>query len=191
MLIDSMGEGAAHLHPVPFAYDASQPMNIGRFERIDYGVMIPPENTVHLLAANNIEAFDERAWDAEPARVLDYFLLGFPEDLNQLRGDRVNFRASMFRVEGYAQRPEDFPEEDPAVYFYGRVIENPVGNVRGCSGGPIVALSAPDNQGRSTYHLVALQSTAMGRDIKGMLMQPLGQLVRDCQRGVYDKQDDS
>lgn len=63
--------------------------------------------------------FDEHAWDAEPAIVLDYFLLGFPEDLNQLRGNLVNFRASMFRVARYAERPDDFPEEDPAIYFYG------------------------------------------------------------------------
>ena len=143
MLIDSLGEGAEHLHPVPFAYDAAYPINIGRFERIDYGVMVLPENTCRLLEANNISAFDEHAWDAEPAIVLDYFLLGFPEDLNQLRGNLVNFRASMFRVARYAERPDDFPEEDPAIYFYGRVIENPVGNVRGCSGGPIVLATLP------------------------------------------------
>jgi hypothetical protein len=189
-LIDSMGEGAAHLHPLPFAYDAAHPMNIGRLERIDYGVLIPPENTCQLLARNNIEPFDESAWEAEPARVLDYFLLGFPEDLNRLQGERVNFRASMFRVAKYDERPEDFPEEDPAIYWYGRVFENPLGSVRGCSGGPIVALSHPNDQGVSTYHLIALQSTAMGRDIKGMLMQPLGQLVRACQAGTFNNQDD-
>jgi len=190
MLIDSMGEGAAHFHPLPFAYYAAHPMNIGRFERIDYGVLIPPDNTCRLLTANNVKPFDEKAWDAEPERVLDYLLLGFPGQLNQLQGDRVNFRASMFRVARYAERPEDFPVEDPAVFFYGRVFENPLGNLKGCSGGPIVALSQPNAEGRSTYHLIALQSTAIGCDIKGMLMPPLGQLVRECHAGMYDIEDE-
>ena len=189
MLIDGMGEGAAHFHPLPFAYDAAHPTNIGRFERIDYGVLIPPANTCRLLTANNVEPFDENAWAAEPEPVLDYFLLGFPERLNQPQGERVNFRASMFRVARYAERPEDFPAEAPEIFFYGHVIENPLGSVRGCSGGPIVALSHPNAEGTTTYHLVALQSTAIGRDIKGMLMAPLGQLVRECRAGVEDDEE--
>jgi hypothetical protein len=190
-LIDSMGEGATHFHPVPFDYDAASPMNIGRFENIDYGVLFPPDNTRRLLMANNVEPFDENSWDAAPQLLADYFLLGFPVTLNQLQGNRVNFRASMFRIARYAERPDEFPLEDPAIFFYGRVVENPLDNVKGCSGGPIVGLSPPNAQGTSTYHLLALQSTAIGRDIKGMLMAPLGQLVREVLAGIHSKAEGS
>jgi hypothetical protein len=184
LLIDCMGEGAAHQQPVPFAYDVAHPMHIGVNESIDYGVMIPPENTCRLLSAN-IEPFNEDAWDAEPREVQNYFLLGFPAVLNALQGNLVTLRASMFRVARYAGRPEDFPEADPPIYFYGRVIEHPLESLKGCSGGPIVSLSYPDREGKARYHLVAMQVTTMGSDIKGMLMPPLGELVRDCLRGRY------
>ena len=186
-LIDSMGEGAAYNHPVPFAYDEAYPMHIGRNEDIDYGVLIPPENTCQLLSANNIVPFDEDAWDAEPDCVQNYFLLGFPAELNRLQGNRVNIRASMFRVARYAERPEDFPETDAALYFYGRVIEQPLDNLKGCSGGPIVAMSYPDAEGTAKYHLVAMQVSTMGSDIKGMLMPPLGALVRTLVHGRGDQ----
>jgi hypothetical protein len=186
LLIDFMGEGATHQQPVPFAYDDAHPMHIGVNESIDYGVLIPPENTCRLLSANNIEPFDEDAWDAETGEVQDYFLLGFPAVLNALQGNRVALRASMFRVARYAERPEDFPETYPPIYFYGHVIEHPLDNLKGCSGGPIVSLSHPDREGKARYHLVAMQVTTIGSDIKGMLMPPLGELVRDFLRGRYE-----
>jgi len=139
-----------------------------------------------LLAANNILPFDEDSWDAEPGEIKDYFLLGFPAQLNVLKGNRFPLRASMFRVSRYAERPEDFPEDDPSIYFYGHAIEHPLDNLRGCSGGPIVSLSPADGEGTARYHLVAMQVTTMGRDIKGMLMPPLGQLVRDLLRQKYE-----
>jgi hypothetical protein len=186
LLVDSMGEGASYYQPIPFAYDDAHPMSIGITEEIDYGVLLPSENTCQLLSANGIVPLDEQAWDAEPSEVKDYFLLGFPEQLNAYQGNLVTVRASMFRLERHAERPEDFPEADPAIYFYGRVIENPLNNVRGCSGGPIVALTRPDREGTALYNLVALRSTAIGRDIKGMLMPPLGELVRDFLRGPIE-----
>jgi hypothetical protein len=177
-LVDFMGEGATYQHPIPFDYDGASPMHIGVRENIDYGVLVPHVNTCQLLSANNVEPFDERMWDTEPSSVQNYFLLGFPAELNQLKGNQVNINASMFRLTRYAERPEDFPSEDPPIYFYGRVIEQPLGSLKGCSGGPIVALSPPNAEGQSTYHLVAMQVTTMGLDIKGMLMPPLGGLVR-------------
>jgi hypothetical protein len=178
-LIDYMGEDAPHQHPVPFPYEDALPMHIGARDNIDYGVLFPPQNTCHLLSANNVVPFDEDAWDAEPSEVQDYFLLGFPAELNALHGNLVNVHASMFRLTRYAERPEDFPAAPEELYFYGRVVEQPLNNLKGCSGGPIIALSLPDAGGTATYHLVALQSTSMGDDIKGMLMPPLGRLIRD------------
>jgi hypothetical protein len=186
LLIDSMGEGAAYYQPIPFAYDDAHPMPMGITEDIDYGVLLPTENSCQLLSANGIVPLDEQAWDTEPSEVRNYFLLGFPEQLNAYRGNLVTVRASMFRLERYAERPEDFPEADPAIYFYGRIIENPLNNVRGCSGGPILALTPPNSEGTALYHLVALQSTAIGRDIKGMLMPPLGELLRDLLSGQLE-----
>jgi hypothetical protein len=178
-LVDFMGEGATYEHPIPFDYDGASPMHIGVRENIDYGVLIPQLNTCQLLSANNIEPFDERMWDTDPASVQNYFLLGFPAEVNRLKGNLVNINASMFRLTRYAERPEDFPCEDPPIYFYGRVIEQPLDSLKGCSGGPIVALSPANAEGQSTYHLVAMQVTTMGLDIKGMLMPPLGGLVRE------------
>jgi hypothetical protein len=178
-LVDFMGEGATYQHPLPFDYDGASPMHIGVRENIDYGVLVPQINTCQLLSANSVEPFDERMWDTEPAAAQNYFLLGFPAELNQLKGNEVSINASMFRLTRYAQRPEDFPDEDPPIYFYGRVIEQPLDSLKGCSGGPIVALSPPNAGGQSTYHLVAMQVTTMGSDIKGMLMPPLGGLVRE------------
>jgi hypothetical protein len=179
-LIDCMGEGAEHVEPVPLSYDDASPLPLGIREHIDYGVLFPPDNACHLLAANNLVPFDEDAWNEEPGEARDYFLLGFPDQLNAYRGNLINVRASMMRLRRYAERPEDFPEEDPpGMFFYGRAIEQPLNSLRGFSGGPIVSMSHPDQDGTAHYYLVALQSTSMGDDVKGMLMRPLGELVRE------------
>lgn len=177
-----MGENAVWAHPVPFAYDAAHPMNLGVKEDIDYGVLFPPLNTCRLLQANNVEPFDESSWDAQPAQVQDYFMLGFPAELNVYQGNLVNVKASMFRLTRYAERPEDFPATEEQLYFYGHIIEHPLNSLKGVSGGPIVTLTPPDEHGISHYYLVAMQSTRMGSDIKGMLMPPLGAFIRDLIR---------
>jgi hypothetical protein len=123
--------------------------------------------------------FDEDAWDAEPDRVNGLLPVRFPAELNQLQDNRVNIRASMFRVTRYAERPEDFPEAEPDIYFYGRVIEQPLDNLRGWSGGPILALGHPDAEGEATYHLVAMQVSTLGNYIKGMLMQTVGEQIEE------------
>jgi hypothetical protein len=179
LLFDCMGENAVWAHPVPFAYDSAYPMNIGVKEDVDYGVLFPPLNTCRLLQANKVVPFDESSWDAEPVQVQDYFLLGFPAELNVYNGNLVNVKASMFRLTRYAERPEEFPETDEQLYFYGRVIEHPLDSLKGVSGGPIVALTPADELGSARYYLVAMQSTRMGSDIKGMLMPPLGAFIRD------------
>jgi hypothetical protein len=138
LLIDSMGEGAAYYQPIPFAYDDAHPMPIGVTENIDYGVLLPRENTCQLLSANGIVPLDEQAWDAEPSEVKDYYLLGFPEQLNAYQGN------------------------------------------------PIVALTPPNSEGTALYNLVASQRPAIGRDIKGMLMPPLGELLRDLLKGQIE-----
>jgi len=81
---------------------------------------------------------DEQAWDAEPSEVKDYYLLGFPEQLNAYQGN------------------------------------------------PIVALTPPNSEGTALYNLVASQRPAIGRDIKGMLMPPLGELLRDLLKGQIE-----
>lgn len=179
LLFDCMGEDAVWAHPVPFPYDAAYPMNIGVNENIDYGVLFPPQNTCHLLQANNVVPFDETYWDAEPAEVEDYFMLGFPAELNVYKGNLVNVKASMFRLTKHAERPEGFPETDEPFYFYGHVIEHPLNSLKGVSGGPIIALTPTDEHGTASYYLVAMQSTRIGSDIKGMLMPPLGVFIRD------------
>lgn len=121
LLFDSMGEGATfHEPPLPLPYDAALPMHIGARDEFDYGVIFPSGNTCRLLAANRIRPFDEEAWDAELGEVEDYFIVGFPAELNQLQGNRVNLNASMLRLSRYQERPEDFPETDTDVFFYGR-----------------------------------------------------------------------
>jgi hypothetical protein len=185
LLIDSLGEGAQHFQPVPINYDDAQPTHIGINESIDYGILVLNVNICRLLAANNIQPFDERAWDAEPAGPQEYFLVGFPAQVNQLQGNRVTFNASMFRLERYAERPDDFPPTDLPLYFYGRAIAHPLDSLCGCSGGPILAFAPPDQEGHSRVHLIAMQVSTLGEHIKGMLMPPLGDLVRDILNGRY------
>jgi hypothetical protein len=179
LLVDCMGEGARFENQIPLSYDDMNPLNLGKHESIDYGFVVPPLNTCRLLQANNIEPLSERAWAHELPEVKDYYLLGFPGPANIYSGNLINVKASMFRLSRYAERPEDFPDPVAPLFFYGRVIENPLGTVAGCSGGPIVAVSDVDPDGNITYTLEALQSKQMGQDIKGMLMRPLGELIRD------------
>ncbi len=185
LLVDSMGEGARFQNQIPLAYDDMTPLNIGTHESVDYGFVIPHLNTCRLLQANKIVPLSESAWGDKLPEVSDHFLLGFPSPANVYAGNRIDVRASMFRVSKYAERPEDFPDPVAPLFFYGRVIENPLRTVAGCSGGPIFAVSAVDADGDITYTFEALQSTEIGQDIKGMLMRPLGELIRD----IFDRRD--
>jgi len=183
LLVDSLGEGAQFGNQIPLPYDDVHPLHLGTDPSIDYGWVVPTVNTCRLLAANRITPFTEVAWANDPPVGCEYYLLGFPGKTNVYRGNWITVNASMFRLRRYAERPDDFPETNVQLFFYGRVIENPLGSVAGCSGGPIVSVVGPDAEGNVTYNLVALQSTQMGQDIKGMLMRPLGQPFGDVITG--------
>jgi hypothetical protein len=74
-----------------------RPLPLGVREHLDYGVLFPPDSACQLLVANDLASFDEDAWNEGPGEARDYFLLGFPDQLNEYRGNLINVRTSTMR----------------------------------------------------------------------------------------------
>ena len=107
VLLDCLGVNAKHLEPVPFDYDAANPLPICHDKAWDYGAMFLSDNTCMLLKANGVTPFDEQWWIGEPDDVEAYFLLGAPAEITTASVAGVKLGAAMARV-------------SPAILFDGR-----------------------------------------------------------------------
>lgn len=183
-LLDGLSPRAVHKQAVPFPYDSASPMNIGCTEAHDYGVLILPHNTCALLEANGVVPFDERWWEEEPADVAAFFLLGIPNALTKASTTQVELAATKARLEKLSERPEGFVETD-APMFYGRLLDNPFPSLRGFSGSPIISVSPPHRSEQARYWLHAMQVSALGDQVSGMLMPPLGRLLAEMADGKH------
>jgi len=184
-LLDSFGTDARFKdHPVPFDYDESEPTPLGIHPTWDYGVLFISDNTRAQLEANSVVPFTEAFWQPLTDKIETYRLIGIPEVLIEAKtSDRFTFNPLSARVEKIDERPEGF-EETNAPMFYGRLPTNPLPSLKGLSGGPILAFAHVDGELR--YWLHAMQVSALGDYISGMLMQPLGRFLQEICEGKHD-----
>jgi len=178
-LLDSLNPKAQFDGGLPFDYDGAHPLMLGKHYTWDYGILFLADNTRQLLAANRVVPFDERWWASEPDQVASYYLIGIPEELTQTSPTKVTVGVSMARLEKVDTRPEGFPDTE-APMFYGRLLENPLSSLKGFSGSPIMSFGVVDGQAR--YWLHAMQVSALrGKYVSGMVVRPLGELLRQIQ----------
>jgi hypothetical protein len=184
-LVDSLGTNARFIgHAVPFDYDGSDPQMLGRHHTYDFGILILADNTRAQLAANDCVPFDESFWAPATEPIEDYQLVGLPEELTfETAPNRITMSPMAMRVAKVDERPEGF-EPTTAEMFYGRLPTRPLASLRGMSGGPILALGREEG-GERRYWLHAMQVSTWEEYVSGMVMSPLGQLLREICEGRH------
>jgi hypothetical protein len=156
-LIDSLGLGAKHLEPIPFAYKNSFPTCLSDDFAFDYGVMILSPYYKPLLKANNMQALDEEVWKLQPSNIDFYMLLGIPGELVKVDSENIEIGSTLHKVERLYEKPEGFTQVN-APLFYGRIVlPEEMTSLKGMSGGPILAFHH-NEKGELRYWLIALQS---------------------------------
>lgn len=156
-LIDSLGLGATHPEPIPFAYRDSHAVCLSDDHAFDYGVMALSTYYKQLLKANKVQALNEKVWKHQPVDVDFYRLLGMPGELVKVNSESVEIAPTLLTVEPIDHKPEGFTEVD-APLFYGRIILGEgMHSIKGMSGGPVFAFRK-NEKGELRYWLIALQS---------------------------------
>jgi hypothetical protein len=175
-LLDSMGPNPRFEGPVPFNWDDANPISDRKHPDHDYGILTSHPLLRRVLEENGVIAFTEAFWDHGIEEFETYHLIGIPEQwLIPTGRGRMNITTMIARLERTCQG--DFPDTD-APMFYGRLRQDPLTDLCGMSGGPILGFKTAEN-GSQHYFLVAMQSSKLGgdRDISGMLMAPLARLI--------------
>lgn len=156
-LIDSLGLGAKHPEPIPFAYQESHPICLSDDYAFDYGIMILSTYYKQLLQINNIQALNEEVWKKQPAKVDFYTLLGIPSELVKVNSESVEIAPTLHSIEPVNQRPEGFTEVDVDLFYGCIVLGEGMTSIKGMSGGPIFAFHK-NEKCELRYWLTALQS---------------------------------
>jgi hypothetical protein len=182
-LVDNMGDGARHMDPIPFDYDAARPTPIHDAKwDIDYGLIFVSPLYRKAMETNGVEALSEKYWDVGELPYVSFRLLGIPAELTQNRDDSVYASVTLHPVERLAERPGGFEATD-APTFWGRIsLPQEVGDIRGTSGGPIFGFAKICAETR--YFLVAVQSgwVKPHRTVRACLARPFGQLISEVLR---------
>ncbi len=166
VLNDSFAGDIKGWKPIPFAYWEYD--RIGCYEKaheIDLCAFKLGDGLRKLLDANGVIALSKLRWEPQDLSRFDAFiLLGLPSELEQTNvtpengGYRVRSKPTPAAV--YVERVADISAEclTPEPRFVGRVGRE-AGDVRGMSGGPILAKSLGD----AKHYLVAVQSSWLKR----------------------------
>lgn len=185
-LLDCLGVNAKHQEPVPFDYDAANPMPICPDEAWDYGAMFLSDNTCMLLRANGVTPFDEQWWIGEPDHVDAFFLFGAPAEITTASVEGVKLGAVMARVAPLTKRPDGFCETN-APMFYGELLKNPLSSLKGMSGGPILSFKNDSAGGAGHYWLHAMQVSQVrgSKYISGIRIGPLAEFLKEVAEGKH------
>ena len=156
-LIDSLGQGAKHLDPIPFTYRMANPIQLSDDYAFDYGFIPISLYYRGLLEKNNVAPLTEAVWKFQPNSVIYYLLMGIPGELVKVNPDEIAMTPTLLHVEPVSEKPDGFTDVD-APLFYGRIIlDDSIQSIKGMSGGPIFAFQKYEN-GDVKYFLTALQS---------------------------------
>ena len=156
-LIDSLGLGATHQEPIPFAYKEAHPACLSDDYAFDYGVMVLSPYYRRLLEVNKVQALNELVWRNEPVKVDFYILLGIPMESVKVDASSIEIAPTLLTVEPISEKPKGFAEVD-APLFYGRIVLGErLRSIEGMSGGPLFAFHKNES-GELRYWLTALQS---------------------------------
>ena len=156
-LIDALGLGAKHFHPIPFVYKDANPTCISDEFDFDYGFIEISPYYQQLLLENNVEPLNEDVWKKQPKKVDFYALLGIPAELVKVNSKSIELNPTIFTIEQIHEKPEGFIDTKIPL-FYGRIgLGEDLNSIIGVSGGPIFGFYSYEN-GELRYWLTALQS---------------------------------
>ena len=158
LLLDGFGSEAKH-HDAPH-FDYLKEAHTYQDDRdlgLDYGVIVLREYYVNLLRANGVVALDETAWLDKPESPKAYFLMGLPDELQEMSVKLSKIQPMLIELEQTLEPPDLLVKEFDR--FYANIVskESPE-SISGMSGGPILAIQEKSD-GNLEYRLVAIQSS--------------------------------
>ena len=160
---DYFGMNAAHVHKIPFEYEAGCGFHVDDGEAgLDFGLIPLDYLTIQNLIKNDIKEVSRVNWEHQHALTFShYFLLGTPSHLvRETAFPHGEIAAAIQPVMVALKRldPDEVDDPPPEDWFVGRIHEAvDIESIAGMSGGPIYGFrTLPD--GRLVYHVVALQS---------------------------------
>ena len=73
LLIDSMGLGAMHPEPIPFAYKEAYPIFLSDECAFDYGIIAISPHYRRLLQANKVQPLNEEVWKSSRQKSISMY----------------------------------------------------------------------------------------------------------------------
>ncbi len=153
LLLDGLSSEAKDGNALVFDYMSGAPSPIrDETKGLDYGIILLRPYYVHLLKANGIVAFDENAWLTPPSKADSYFMLGLPDEFQDVSSNQGRIQPALIKLEPTIPPKALIKQLDR---FYAHIVnpEEPK-SIVGMSGAPIIAINESGD-----YWLVAVQST--------------------------------
>lgn len=185
-LIDCMGAGAKHIHPIPYDFNKDTACKLCYDPKYDYGVLILNANTISLLKANGVVPLTEQMWESQPDNSEYFKMVGIPCELSDADEKYAHVTTIVHSVRELSERPQCFEKTD-APTFYGKIeLIEPMTTIVGMSGGPIFSFQTNED-GELKYWLHAVQSrwVPSERVIAACLMKPLGTFIKEFMEGKH------
>lgn len=179
LLIDSMGDGAMHNHPVPFYWGEDVAGRLFPDPDHDFGLVILDDITGRALLANGLVPLTEQVWELQPDKPEHFFMVGVPAELATPASPVTRLAAVLLKVVEAPERPAELRQTN-AVRWYGHVTLPPEGlaDIAGMSGGPIFSYKRGlDGQGKYWLHAIQSAWHKPTRAIAACPTRPLGQLI--------------
>ena len=154
-LIDTLSTNAIDNHPIPFVFKRSEVQLFYEQGEYDYGVIRLSNYYSRLLTKNGVKPLDEEVWRKQPSMPQYHLVIGIPQQLTNYSSNESYISPTMLFIEKLNQKPPQL-EYSAVPHFYGKVIlPHPDFDIKGMSGGPILALQY-DTDGHLRYWIVAL-----------------------------------
>jgi len=155
-LLDSAGPNATYREPLPFDYEASQPIAPFEDERFDCGFLRLGPMDRAALTANGVMPITEEAWEKQCVGPEIFAATGFLKSMSDIELARYRLTMVLLPIGALPERPSQFEETD-APRWYGRVSPLAADSLVGMSGGPVLAFQQ-DESGAFRYWLHGIQS---------------------------------
>jgi len=185
-LIDCMGAGARHMHPIPYDFKEDTAFKLCYDPKYDYGILLLEPNTVNLLKANGVVPLTEQMWESQPESPESFKMVGIPDELSKSDKNQALVTSIVHNITELPERPECFEETDAPTFFGEVKLMPPMTTIIGMSGGPIFSFETQEN-GQLKYWLHAVQSRWVPSKgvIAACLMKPLGDFIKEVMDGKH------
>lgn len=179
LLIDSMGDGAVHDHPVPFYWGEDVAGRLFSDPDHDFGLVILDDITGRALLANGLVPLTEEVWELQPDKPDHFFMVGVPAELATPAAPVTRLTTVLLKVIEAPERPAGLRQTN-AERWYGYVTlpSEGLADIAGMSGGPIFSYKqGPDGQGKYWLHAIQSAWHKPTRAIAACPTRPLGRLI--------------